>query len=273
MSTAAFAPWLGLCRAAADEVRAALAEAPTRAERERSGGIGEGGDETAAVDTISERIVARRLEALHHEGYDFILVSEELGMRSFGRNPARRVVLDPIDGSVNAKRSIPYYSLSVAVADGPTMGDVVFGFVHDFATGDEWTATSGGGAALNGRPLRTEAPKDPPEILALEATCTDLIAQRASSLIGLSERLRVLGSLALSLCHLAAGRVDGVCSLREIRSVDVAAAQLLVREQGLAIELASGEFLQAPLDLGRRSVVVAAASLGTCAQLARAVTS
>ena len=49
---------------------------------------------------------------------------------------------------------------------------------------------------------------------------------------GVAYRLRIMGSLALSLCHLAAGRVDGVCSLKPARSVDIAAAQLLVRECG-----------------------------------------
>ena len=271
MSVSAAEPWLELCRAAADEIRQALAVAPARAEREQSKGIGKGGDETAAVDLIAERILTRRLERLHAAGNDFFLVSEELGERQFGSNPQRWVVVDPIDGSVNAKRSIPYYSVSVAVADGPTMGDVTFGFVHDFGSGEEWTATRGTGAVLNGQPLPAEAPKEPLEILALEATRTDLIAERADRLRGLAERLRVLGSLALSLCHLAAGRVDGVCSLREIRSVDVAAAQLLVREQGLVIDLAAGGFLEAPLDLGKRSAVVAAASASTCKKLASAV--
>ena len=56
-------------------------------------------------------------------------------------------------------------------------------------------------------------------------------------MVGVADRLRVMGSLALSLCHLAAGRVDAVCSLKPARSVDIAAGQLLVRECGLAIEL------------------------------------
>ena len=63
-----------------------------------------------------------------------------------------------------------------------------------------------------------------------------------------------MGSLALSLCHLAAGRVDAVCSLKPARSVDIAAAQLLVRECGLAIELFEDPpFEAAPLDLAMRS--------------------
>jgi myo-inositol-1(or 4)-monophosphatase len=70
-----------------------------------------------------------------------------------------------------------------------------------------------------------------------------------------------MGSLALSLCHLAAGRVDGVVSLKPARSVDIAAAQLLVRECGLSLELFEDPpFDAAPLDLGMRSRLAAAGS-------------
>jgi myo-inositol-1(or 4)-monophosphatase len=77
-----------------------------------------------------------------------------------------------------------------------------------------------------------------------------------------------MGSLALSLCHLAAGRVDAVCSLKPARSVDIAAAQLLVRERGLAIDLPDNPpFAAAPLDLEPRSRVVAAATVARCQEL------
>ena len=142
-------------------------------------------------------------------------------------------MLDPIDGSINAKRGLPFFALSVAVAEGGTMGDVTFGYVYDFGTGEEWTAERGGGARLNGAPLTGEPPKERIELLALEATRTDLVARHVAPLVGLVHRLRIFGSLALSLCHLADGRVDAVCSLKAARSVDIAAAQLLVRERGL----------------------------------------
>jgi myo-inositol-1(or 4)-monophosphatase len=81
-----------------------------------------------------------------------------------------------------------------------------------------------------------------------------------------------MGSLALSLCHLAAGRVDAVCSLKAARSVDIAAAQLLVRECGLAIDLFEDPpFAGAPLDLQGRSRVVAAGTAETCRKLAEAL--
>jgi myo-inositol-1(or 4)-monophosphatase len=256
-------PWLGLCRAAADDVRGVLAELPGRAEREPVVGAGEGGDDTTAIDEAAERVVLARFE-----GSDRRIVSEEVGTRGEGRFT---IVVDPIDGSMNAKRGIPFFSLSVAIAEGDTMDDVFFGYVHDFGTGEEWTAVRGEGAFLDGEPL-TERPKDELEILSFEATTTRFVADHALRMVGLAHRLRVMGSLAITLCHLAAGRVDGVVSLKGARSVDIAAAQLLVRERGLAIELPEAPpFGAAPLDLEPRSRVVAAGTDEACSRLAKAL--
>ena len=261
--------WLALCRACVADIEQILERLPTRAEREPVLRAGMGGDDTTAIDGAAEDAVVARLEAL---GADFTLVSEELGERSFGLGGPLRVVVDPIDGSVNAKRGIPFFSLSLAVAVGPTMDDVVFGFVHDFGAREEWVAERGQGALLNGRPLTSPPPKDPIEILSFEATTTAYIADKAPALLGVAERLRVMGSLALSLCHLAAGRVDAVCSLKAARSIDIAAAQLLVRERGYAIELFEDPpFAAAPLDLEGRSRVVAAATGELCNRLAAAL--
>jgi myo-inositol-1(or 4)-monophosphatase len=265
-------PWLDLCRAAAADVRAQLARLPTRAAREESRGLGQGGDETTAIDAAAEGAVVRRLEELHATGVDFVLVSEELGERRFGENPELRVVVDPIDGSVNAKRVIPFFSLSVAVASGSRMEDVLFGYVHDFGSGEEWTAERGGGAFLNGASLDGARPKEEIEILSFEATMTHYVAEKAAAFLDLAPRMRIMGSLALSLCHLAAGRVDAVVSLKPIRSVDIAAGQLLVREQGLVIDLPdTGGFADAPLDVAARSRVVAGRTPGVCERLAAAL--
>jgi myo-inositol-1(or 4)-monophosphatase len=153
------------------------------------------------------------------------------------------------------------------------MGDVRFGYVYDFGSGEEWTAVRGEGAYLDGRRLGDQRPKDRIEILSFEATLTSSVAEQAASVVGLAYRLRIMGSLALSLCHLAAGRVDAVCSLKPARSVDIAAAQLLVRECGLAIDLFEAPpFEAAPLDLGARSRVVAAGTPAVCRQLTEALT-
>ncbi len=235
--------WLQLSRAARDDVLRVLDELPGRADREPVVGAGEGGDDTTAIDAAAERVILDRFR-----GEDVKLVSEEVGVLGNGRFT---VVVDPIDGSLNAKRGIPFFSISIAVADGDSMDDVFFGYVFDFGTGEEWTATRGGGAFLNGAPL-TELPKDELEILSFEATTTAYVSENAARFDGVAHRLRIMGSLAITLCHLAAGRVDGVVSLKGARSVDIAAAQLVVRERGLSIELPEAPpFGSAPLDLGR----------------------
>jgi myo-inositol-1(or 4)-monophosphatase len=251
-------PWLELCRAAAQDIRGILDELPTRVEREPVLAAGVGGDDTTAVDDAAERAVVARLEELHRSGEDFLLVSEELGERAFGESQ-RRVVVDPIDGSVNAKRGLRHFCLSIAVSDGDSMGDVVFGYVHDFGSGEEWTATKGGGAQLDGEPLGGVRPKDRVELLALEGTLASAVADKAVPLVGYAQRIRMMGSLALSLCQLAAGRVDAVCSLRDARAVDVAAAQLVVRECGIPIGFAdAGPWDGTPLNTAPHSLVVAA---------------
>ena len=254
--------WLSVCRAAVEDVRGVLVELPTREEREPVVGAGEGGDETTAIDAAAERVIIERLRAIDGA----TIVSEEVG--ELQGDGVLRIVVDPIDGSLNAKRGIPFFSLSIAVADGETMDDILFGYVYDFGTGEEWVAERGGGARLNDEELDSTMPREEIEILSFEATLTSSVAEKAAQMVGIAYRLRIMGSLALSLCHLAAGRVDAVCSLKGARSVDIAAAQLLVRECGLAIDLPEAPpFGQAPLDTEGRSRVVAAGTPELCREL------
>ncbi len=218
-----------------------LSELPQRSDREPVVGSGMGGDETTAIDAAAERVILARFEGLD----GLTIVSEEVGV--IGDGPTH-VVIDPIDGSLNA------------------------GFVHDFGTDEEWTATRGEGARLDGRLLESQLPKEQIEILAFEATRTASVAEKAAAVVDLAYRLRIMGSLALSLCHLAAGRIDAVCSLKPARAVDIAAAQLLVLERGLAIDLPdAAPFAAAPLDVEGRSRVVAAGTPEVCRRLAHAL--
>ena len=123
--------WLGLCRRSAAGLRELLAQAPTSRERVvETGVVGEGGDRTLVIDRAAEDGVFRELERLHDDGARFTAVSEERGIVGFG-DPGVLVVIDPIDGSLNAKRGLAHHALSIAVADGPTMADVRLGYVYD----------------------------------------------------------------------------------------------------------------------------------------------
>lgn len=258
-------PWLELCRAAVADVEAVLVAMPSRDERERPVGEGKGGDITAALDAAAEAAVLA-----HFDRPDLRIVSEEVGIH--GDGPIT-IVVDPIDGSQNAERAIPYFALSVAVAEGPTMDDVVFGFVHDFGAGEEWTAVRGGGAFLNGQPVSGE-PKEQIEFLSIEATRAALVLDRLEKLAPLTDRVRVMGAQAITFCHLAAGRTDAVVCLKPSRPVDFAASQLLIRERGFAVHAIDGPPVpDIPLDLEARSRICAARTEEVAQRIAAAVRS
>jgi myo-inositol-1(or 4)-monophosphatase len=216
------------------------------------------------IDREAERAAVARLEELHATGIDFRLVSEELGERQFGGGPWV-VVIDPIDGSLNAKRCLPFWCLSIAFADGPTLDDVRFGYVRDFGAGEEWVAERGQGAFVDGRALGGVRPKDRLGVVDFEATTAALVAEAAGRLDGQVGRIRVLGALALALCQLADGRVDGVAALKPSRSVDLAAAALIVREAGAAV--LPWDVPALPLDLSTRTRIVAARDEAMCRRL------
>jgi myo-inositol-1(or 4)-monophosphatase len=265
--------WLGACRRIAAGVEALLEATPSTRERAVVVGEGAGGDRTLAIDQAAEELVFAELERLHALGARFVAVSEERGEVDFGGGPVR-VVIDPIDGSMNAKRGLSPYAVSIAVARGETMADVVFGYVADLSRGEEWRATLGGGAWLGSErlvgPARERRGRDGRlELVCLESAYPARLADRGAAVAAVAHRVRMLGSMALALCQLAAGRVDGMAALRRCRAVDVAAAQLIVRESGgLVAFTAFDEPLAAPLDVVPRSPIVAARTATALAELA-----
>jgi myo-inositol-1(or 4)-monophosphatase len=275
--TALAADWLGACRAAARGLREVLAGAPTSAERvEETGTRGEGGDRTLVIDARAEDVVFAQLDRLYAGGVRFTAISEERGVVDYGSDDVR-VVIDPIDGSLNAKRGMISHALSIAVADGPTMADVAFGFVFDFGPGEEWTARRGEGAYLDGRPIEPAAERRMQdgrlEMITLESTDPRWMAPAIEQLGLTVHRVRALGSIAISLCQLAPTRVDGMMTLWRTRAVDVAAAQLIVRETGALVDFpAFDDPLSAPLDLEPHSPVVAARTAEGLAQLRAVLT-
>jgi myo-inositol-1(or 4)-monophosphatase len=252
-----------------------LAEVPTTGERAvETGTRGSGGDRTLVIDRSAESVVLGELGGLHDDGYRFTAISEERGEVDYGDRSVK-VIIDPIDGSLNAKRGIPHHALSLAVAAGETMADVAFAFVYDFGPAEEWWARQGQGAWLNDRLLDPELEERRGrdgrlEVLGIESADPRWVKASIDSLVESAYRLRALGTIASALCQVAAARFDGMLSLRRSRGVDAAAGQLIVREAGGFVSFpACDNPLAAPLDAAPSSPVVAARSLGTLHQLER----
>jgi myo-inositol-1(or 4)-monophosphatase len=253
------ADWLDLCRrtvAAQREIFAAVRGVAARTEYD---GIGEGGDKALVIDRRCEDAVFAELEALAADGLSFRVISEERGEVGFGPQSDLRLVIDPIDGSLNARRTIPSHSFSFAVASGPTMADVEFGYVYDFGAGEEFVARRGAGAVLGGEPL-TARQSDGLEVVGLEAAKPELTLPFVEAIQGSVYRLRGIGSIAITVAYVAAGRLDGMVSLRPCRSVDAAAAQLIAREAGALLAFGDLGLEQAELGIEARYQIAAAAT-------------
>jgi myo-inositol-1(or 4)-monophosphatase len=239
------ADWLGLCRRAAASARATLARFEEPADRARETWRGEGGDMALAIDRAVEDAVLAELEEF---GVGARVVTEERGEVEVAGGGELVVVVDPIDGSLNAKRAMPWHAISIAVASGNAMAD-------------EWHARRGAGAWLGERRLDLAGSRGELEVLGVESARPELVAAAGERLAASgARRLRMIGSIALSLCYVGGMRFDAMLSLRTCRSVDAAAAQLVVREAGGLVSFpeAGGEALSAALDLEMRSRVVAA---------------
>jgi myo-inositol-1(or 4)-monophosphatase len=253
------ADWLGICRRIVAAQRRIFAEVRGVEARTVYEGVGEGGDRSLAIDRRCEEAVFAELDELAAAGASFVAVSEERGEVRFGAGGPAHVVIDPIDGSLNARRTVPSHSLSLAVASGPSMADVELGYVYDFGAGEEFAASRGAGATLDGIPIEVAADRDRLELLGVEAAEPERSLPVVAALAGHVYRLRVVGSIAITASYVGASRFDGMLSLRPCRSVDAAAAQLIVREAGGVVSFGDLELAEAKLGLDERYPLAAAA--------------
>jgi myo-inositol-1(or 4)-monophosphatase len=238
-------------------------------------GRGAGGDETLELDRACEKAIEEVLQREAPAPYE--LVSEESGITGSPDAPWR-VVVDPLDGSLNAKRGLETFGASIAVAQGPRLGDVTVAYIEDYTRPRCYAAIKGVGlvsaggphampAAPVGRELLDPArfASDLVEIVLLEAgrpdrhhfEYHDLSAMGA---VGRSRdmRIRQIGSLALSLCYVAVGVADILVATVSSRSVDVAAGLLILCEAGgNAVALGEQDLWAQPLDLEKRASFVA----------------
>jgi myo-inositol-1(or 4)-monophosphatase len=262
--------WIAASRRAVEVQKRIFSEHRGIEARTKYEGVGEGGDNTLVIDRLCEDAIFEELEALHREGHEFTAVSEERGSVSFGAGDSPLlVVIDPIDGSLNARRTVPLHSVSIAVAEGESMADVTFGYVYEFGAGEEFIATRDGGAKLDGERIQAP-PGDGLELVALEASKPERVVKAAQVLQDRAYRLRSPGSIAVDLCYVACGRFDGMMTTRGCRSVDAAAGQLIARVAGATLDFGDAGLDEAPLDLSARYDLAAARTKNDLAVLREA---
>ena len=217
--------------------------------------MGASGTPTEELDRLAESTILRALDA---EGVDWNVVSEEVG--AVARGGAKTLVIDPIDGTANAVRNLPFATVSLALGTHDLAG-VEMGLVRDLTRGTTYFAVRGEGAYRDGRPIRTRVWPGKGEVVFVNLG--RFASPRSASLVGRARRVRALGCASLEMALVAEGAADAYVfessePARNLRVTDIAAGYRILLEAGGGLSDAQGGPLE-PLPLGveRRTTVLA----------------
>jgi myo-inositol-1(or 4)-monophosphatase len=226
-------------------------------------GKGAGGDLMKPVDLAAEAAIVETLK-----GYDvsFILISEESGIKKYGSEPHDcYVTVDPIDGTTNLVHGLPFYASSIAVSQKPELVNVYAGMVVDLVHDVEYTAFEGMGAFRNGKKIETSrvvSLNDAVIGLDLNTLKAKEVVANVTALIVSTKHIRHFGANALEICFVADGLTDAFVDLRgKIRTTDVAAGFLIVKEAGGIVSTPENQTVNVKLDPKQKLSFIASANL------------
>jgi fructose-1,6-bisphosphatase/inositol monophosphatase family enzyme len=215
-------------------------------------GLGADGTPTSYIDKIAEDVA---LGILKKSSIKVNLLSEEAGFIDFGGSTV--FVLDPVDGTRNAYRGIPFYAVSLAIGTS-RISDINYGIVKNIPTGDVFTAEKHHGSFLNNSPIHV---CEVPSVEMLSSISLGKNHTIRAGALSKKGNVRSLGSASLEMCMVAIGALDYFFTGKEIlRVIDIAASTLIVREAGGFVKNISGDDLDMEFTLSERTSVLAACS-------------
>ena len=233
----------------ADEVYSAYKELPKDFDRHVHVGMGASGSSTSAIDKFAEDAV---LELLDAEDIKLNVLSEEAGY--IDRKAEKTLVLDPIDGTLNCVRGIPFFSVSMAIGT-KTMNDCDEALIKNLFTGDTYYARRGRGAEMNGHRIGVSK-YDRNDAVFLMFDGVDA-APESERVKLMASRVRTMGCASLEMCLVAQGSAQAHymnCAnfKRMIRVIDIAASCLILREAGGEVVDLEGKKLEMEFNLQDR---------------------
>ena len=222
-------------------------------------GTGAGGDPIKLVDLVAEKSI---VEILLKNNISFTIVSEETGIKQYGTPPNDYfITVDPIDGTNNLIRGLPFFASSIAISKEPCLSKVFAGAVTDLNHNIIYTAEIDKGAFRNGDKITTSKADSLREaMIGLDVNTVKIkeIVPQLTNLIRKTKHIRHFGANALELCYVADGSTEAFIDLRgKIRTTDVAAAFLIIKEAGGIVTTPEGEPIEATLDPTQRLKFVA----------------
>jgi len=223
--------WIGVLRGIGKTLLEKIPQIAGSADASVSIGRGASGDQTFLIDETAERIIIGALEKTADKGTGFTLISEECGIKEYGAESNVLILVDPIDGSNNAKRGVPYYAVSIAVLNGKRLEDLLAGYVLDLSSGKEYWAIKGEGAWCNGKRIECHGSEEL-DMVAYEASVPKKDIDTILPALRSARKVRCLGAIALDLAIMANGAIDLLLVATPSRSFDFAAGMLILKEAG-----------------------------------------
>lgn len=212
--------------------------------------MGADGTPTKLIDQVAEDCIVGYLK---ENPLCSLLISEEAGKVKFD-GPEGTLFLDPVDGTFNAVAGIPFYALSLALAEE---GVVQKAYVRNLSSGETFTAEKGKYAQCNGRDIKVSSVSNLDEC-ALSVYGRKFDPTRVFHLGQKIRRWRLLGASALELCYVGCGRIDGFVDLRgTLRVTDAAAGMLVCSEAGGKVSDIDGRKLSFPEEVTVGRCIVA----------------
>jgi myo-inositol-1(or 4)-monophosphatase len=225
-------------------------------------GIGAGGDPIKQVDIAAENAITATLTK---QRVSFTLISEESGISEHGKNPHEAyVTTDPIDGTTNLTRGIPFYATSIAVSTKPDLNTVHTALVTDLFHNKTYTAEKGEGAHCDSKKMKPSRNTSLEEaVIGMDINTFKIqkLIPRLMNIIERTKHIRHLGANALELCYVADGTTDAFIDIRgKLRATDMAAGWLIIQEAGGTITTPEGKPLNVRLNPKQKVEFVAAAN-------------
>jgi myo-inositol-1(or 4)-monophosphatase len=256
------ANWLNILEDCAQNMKTEILKVHRKAEAGKQFGRGAGGDIKKKIDLVAEKAL---IETLRTHKVSCTLISEESGNKKIGTEPSKYILAaDPLDGTTNALRGLPFLAISLAVSSKPYLKSVETALVADVLHNVTYTSKKHEGAYKNKHSIKPSKTKSLQEAVVgvdFNTFKAGKIVNQMIQILEQTKHLRHLGANALELSYVADGTTDAFIDLRgKLRITDMAAAQLILREAGGIITTQRGENLDAPLTATQRVSFIAAAN-------------
>lgn len=254
--------WLEILTETTQHIKATVTPLIKTPMAHKNYGTGAGGDPKKHIDLQAEKAL---VETLTERNLNFTLISEESGIEEHGSKPTHYITADPVDGTTNTLKGIPFACTSIAVSKTPHLDAVEAAAVVDLFHDTAYLAQKNLGAYRNYQkisPAQTTNLAEAVMGLDLNTYKINELTAQLNQLLTQTEHLRHLGANALELCYVADGTIDGFIDLRgKLRTTDIAAANLVLQEAGAIITTPKNTPLMKPLSPTERVSFIATCNI------------